>query len=122
MRKQGSRKNGERKRRGSRGAGRLYKRGPRRREYPADSTASGAYWLAYVIPNPEGGKGQVIRQALREADGTPITDRARAEAERKRILAPYQTGQHVETLKAIAARLQDAEARHVQAVDQANPR
>jgi len=120
MRKTVSKRNGRRKRRAAPGAGRLYKRSGGK-EYPADSPVNAPYWIAYTVPNPAGGRGKQIRQALRNQDGRAITDRKAAEAERKRIVAPYQTGSTVETLKAVQARLQDAEAQHVQAVDQADP-
>jgi integrase len=58
---------------------------------------------------------------LRDDQGNPVTDREQAEAERKRIMAPYQTGDHAETLRALQARIQDANAAHVQAVDEATP-
>lgn len=109
-----------RKRRGPRGAGRLYKRASDGSEHPADWTGSGAYWLAYQIPK-ENGTSERIRQALRDANGNPITDRDQAEADRKRILAPYQTGAAVETLKAIQARLSDAATQQAAAIEAANP-
>ncbi len=108
-------------RRASKGSGRLYKRDAAGKEHPAEWNGTGAYWLAYSIPAKDGGVGQRVRVPLRDELGNGITDRERAEAERKRILAPFQTGDRAETLKAIVARVQDAEAAHVQAVDQANP-
>lgn len=120
MRQDRTTKNGGRKQRSARGAGRLYKRSGGR-DYPADNPVNAPYWLAYVIPNPAGGRGQCIRVALHDERGGPITDKTRAEAERKRIVAPYRTGNRIETLKAIQARLQDADASHVQAIEEANP-
>jgi integrase len=121
MAKHGSRKNGRHKRRSSRGEGRLYKR-TGGKDYPADSPVNAPYWLQYTIPNPTGkGRGKCIRVALKDTDGNPITDKGTAEGERKRIVAPYQTGNTVETLKAVQARLQDAEEQHAQAVEEANP-
>lgn len=117
----GTTRSGTRKRRSPRGAGRLYKRSSGK-DYPADSRVNAPYWLQYSIPNPAGkGRGKMVRTPLKDATGTAITDKAAAEAERRRIVAPYQTGNAVETLKSMQARLQDAEAQHAQAVDEANP-
>lgn len=110
--------NGKHKR-SPKGAGRLYKRDTDGAEHPADWQGAGAYWLAYSMPNPKGGLGQRVRVALRDADGNQITDRKTAEAERRRILAPYQTGDAVETLKAVQARLVDASAEHAAAIEAA---
>ncbi len=115
-----SKSNGRRKR-ASKGAGRLYKRDATGKEHPADWTGAGAYWLQFTITNPAGGRGQVVRHVLQDERGNAITDRQQAEAERKRILAPFQTGNKVETLRVIQSRVQDADALHVQAVDEADP-
>ena len=112
--------NGKRKR-GSRGAGRLYKRDASGKEHPADWNGSGAYWLAYIIPNPNGGKGRRIREPLKDDAGNAITDRVQAERERLRKVRPYQTQNEAETLRVIQSRINDAEERHIQAVDKANP-
>jgi integrase len=112
--------NGKHKR-ASKGAGRLYKRDAAGGEHPAEWNGTGAYWLAYSIPNPDGGIGQRVRVPLRDDLGNTITDREQAESKRKQIMAPYQTGDHAETLRALQARIQDAESAHVQAVDEANP-
>ena len=112
--------NGKHKR-ASKGAGRLYKRDAAGGEHPAEWNGTGAYWLAYSIPNPDGGIGQRVRVPLRDDLGNTITDREQAESKRKQIMAPYQTGDHAETLRALQARIQDAETAHVQAVDEANP-
>jgi hypothetical protein len=109
------------KKRAPKGAGQLYKRDAAGVDHPADWQGSGSYWLGYSLPNPNGGRGQRIREPLRDATGEPITDRQAAEAERKRILAPYQTGNKAETLKAVVARLTDAETAHGQAVEDATP-
>ena len=100
--------------RGSRGMGRLYKKA-NGKIYPADSKAKGNYYLQYTL------NGKRIATVLKDADGNNITDRDQAEAERKRILAPYQTGQTVETLRAVQTRIIEAEAEHIQAVEDANP-
>ena len=110
--------NGKRKR-APKGAGRLYKRDAKGAEHPADWQGAGAYWLAYSIPNPKGGLGQRVRTALRDSDGNQITDRKAAEAERRRILAPYQTGDAVETLKALHSKLVEASTEHTAAVEAA---
>src|ERR1035437_7726679 len=104
-----------RKRRSARGSGSLYKRGPTGKAYPPDHQAAYPFWLAYIV------NGQSVRQALKDDTGKPITSRDTAEAERKRILAPYQTGNKVSTLKAIVARLGDAETAVALATDEANP-
>lgn len=104
----------------SRGFGRLYKR-IGGREYPADSEVNAPYWLQYTIPNTKGGRGVVKREPLRDADGNPITHRDKAEAERKRILAPYQTGNAVETLRALQSRVDMARAEHATALAEVNP-
>lgn len=105
--------NGQRKR-GKRGMGRLFKK-QGTKQFPADSPAAGSYYLTYTV------EGARKTQALRDGDGNPITDRKAAEAERKRILAPFTTGDKVETLKAVQAALTQAEVGHVQAIEEANP-
>ena len=118
--KKHSRSTGARKR-ASKGMGSLYKRDANGKEHPADWTGGGAFYLAYTIPKPDSGRAQRIRMALRDERGTAITNRDQAEAERKRILAPYQTGSEIETYKAIQNKIQDAETRHAQAIEDANP-
>jgi integrase len=103
----------------TRGFGRLYKR-VGGKEYPADSEVNAPYWLQYTIPNPKGGRGVVKREPLRDADGNPITHRDKAEAERKRILSPYQTGNAVETLKVLKSRIDIAQADHATALAKIN--
>ncbi len=101
----------QKRKRGSRGGGRLFKK-VGSKQVPADSTAKGNYYLTYVV------NGKRTTQALRDSDNNPITDRTEAEAERKRILAPFTTGNEVETLKAIQAKLADAETRQNTALEQ----
>ena len=108
-----SKSNGGRKR-AARGTGRLFKK-QGSKQFRADSPAAGSYYLTYTV----GGKR--ITTSLRDAQGNAITDRQEAEIERKRILAPFQTNDEAEALRVIHARIQDAESRHVQAVDEANP-
>jgi integrase len=105
----------------ARGTGTLYKRDSSGKEHPAGWKGGGTFYVAYTIPTPGGGRGQRIRQALKDADGQPITDRAQAEAERRRILAPFAAGNEIETLKAIRAKLADAEIRRAEAVENAAP-
>ena len=96
--------------RGKRGGGYLFKRGADGKTHPADWTGAGRFWIAYRLG------GKLIRQRLADAHGNAITDRAQAEAERRRILAPLQTGNELETLKAIQSKIAQAEAQHVEAV------
>jgi integrase len=109
----------KKRKRASRGTGTLYKRDATGKEHPADWNGGGAFYLAYTIPTKDGGKGKRIRQALKDASGNPITDRTQAEAERRRILAPYQTGSEIETLRAVQSRIADAESRRAEAIEQA---
>jgi len=85
------------------------------KQFPADSTATGNYYLTYTV------NGKRITKALRDADGHPITDRAQAENERRRIMAPYAAGDAADTLKAIRAKLADAETRQAEAIENAAP-
>jgi integrase len=110
---------GRQRKRATRGTGRLYKRDATGRERPESWKGGGTFWLAYTIPSAAGGKGQRMRQALRDADGNPITDRRQAEAERRRVMAPFTTGEQVEIVKAIQAKLADAEAIHAAAIERA---
>lgn len=109
----------KRKKRAPKGAGTLYKRDSKGKTHPPEWPGAGSFWLAYSIPNPEGGAGKRIRRALKDSDGKPITDRKQAETERRRIMAPFQTGQTVETLRLIQSSLTDAEKQHQQATEQA---
>ena len=98
------------RKRASRGQGRLFKK-VNGKEYPAESNIKGNYYFAYSI------NGKRIVQALRDEDDNPITNKAKAEEERKRILAPLAAGSKIESLKAIAAKLADAEERRAEAVE-----
>lgn len=95
------------------GSGYLYKRDAAGKTHPAEWKGQGNFWLAYYIG------GKYIRQRLIDADGNPVTTREAGEAERKRILAPYQTGNDLETLKAIKTRLEDATRLQDEAVAEA---
>jgi integrase len=110
-----------RKRRSARGQGRLYKRGPGGKDYPADNPINAPYWLQYTVKNPKGGKGKCVRVALRDADGNQITDRKQAEVERERIMAPYRLKDAAERERAILARVQQTEQALVGAEDAATP-
>jgi integrase len=107
--------------RARKGDGRLYKRDSTGAEHPADWKGNGAYWLAYVVPNPEAGTGKRMRVPLKDANGEPITERAEAEAERRRIVAPYVAQDAVEAQRQILARLQSAEQRLDAAIEAAAP-
>lgn len=120
MRQHNTKKTSGGKRRCARGFGRLYKRAGGK-EYPPDSEVNAPYWIQYTMPNPTGGRGIVKRQALHDTDGNPITHRDKAEAERKRITAPYRTGSAVETLKVLQSRINIAKGDHAAALAKANP-
>jgi hypothetical protein len=108
------------KRRPTRGEGRLYKRAGGK-DYPADSPVNAPYWLQYTIPNPKGGRGQMVRQALKDADGNPITCHEDAEAARKVVMAPFLAGSRAEAERQLLARVQDAERRQAEAIEAARP-
>ncbi|MBL7077710.1 MAG: tyrosine-type recombinase/integrase [Kiritimatiellae bacterium] len=111
--KQSNKSNGRRKR-AERGTGRLFKK-VGSKQVAADSPAAGVFYLTYTVEK----KRKTV--ALKDESGKAITDRKTAEIERKRILAPYQTGNQVEALKAIENRIRDAEQDHAAAIDEANP-
>ena len=69
--KKSGRTNGRRKR-ATKGAGRLYKRDAGGKERPADWTGPGSFWLAYTV------QGRRVRQMLRDERGNAITDRTAA--------------------------------------------
>jgi len=97
-----SKANGKRKR-GKRGLGRLYKK-LGGKEYPADSPVNASYWIAYTA------NGKRFRQALHDDDKKAITDRKQAEAERLRIIAPFQARDDVETQRQLVVRYESAES------------
>jgi len=103
------------KRRGKRGAGRLYKRDSSGGECSGADDSHGAFWLEYRV------NGQRVRQRLIDSQGNAITKRRDAEKERSRILAPFAAKETVEQLRTIQAKLAGAEAVHAQAVDEASP-
>lgn len=103
-------------RKGKYGMGHLFKRDASGHELRPDDTSSGRYWLTYRV------HGKRITVPL--CDPTteePITKRDDAEAERRRLLAPFQAGTKVEALRQIKARLEDAEAIVVQAESESAP-
>ncbi len=100
--------------RSQRGQGRLYKRDNSGKEHPADYKG-GCFYLEYKA------NGKRIKQRLTDRNGEPVTTRKEAEAERVRIMAPFAAKETVEQLKAIQAKLADAETIHAQAVENANP-
>jgi hypothetical protein len=104
----------KKRKRAPRGGGRLFKK-VGAKQVPADSPAKGNYYLTYTV------NGKRITTALKDKNNAPITDRTQAENERKRIMAPYQTGDTVETLRAVQARITAAEGDHVKAQDEATP-
>ena len=81
--------------RSKRGMGRLFKKHGGK-QYPAEWKGPGAFWLAY-----RPAKGARIVQALTDAEGRPITDRAQAEIARMRIVGAGLAGQRVEALREV---------------------
>jgi len=104
----------EEQKRSKRGQGRLYKRDSNGKERKANYK-TGVFYLEYKV------NGKRVKQRLVDQNGDGITKIEEAEAERIRIMAPFAAGETVEQLKAIQAKLADAEAVHAQAVDEANP-
>jgi integrase len=105
----------KKKKQSKHGLGRLYKRDKTGKERPADSKAQGIFYLEYRV------NGKRTRQRLVDGDGKPITTLREAEKERIRIMAPFASGDTIEHLKAIQAKLADAETTYIQAVDDAHP-
>jgi integrase len=107
-------KKAKRARKASNGMGRLFKLHAGR-QYPPEWTGQAPFYLAMRVD------GQRIVQGLKTTDGKPIYDRDQAEQERLRLVGPMMSGDKVSILKAIQARVADAEAAHMQAVDEATP-
>jgi len=103
------------RKRGKRGAGRLYKRDSAGKEYSADDKMKGAFWLAYSV------NGKRIRQRLLDDDGNSIKSIGAAKKARARILAPLAAADKVEQLRNIQSKLNYAEEDQAQAIDEANP-
>lgn len=102
-------------RQSKRGLGRLYKRDKSGKEHPADSKVQGLFYLEYRV------NGKRTRERLTDVDGIQVKNLREAEKARARIMAPFASGETVEHLKAIQAKLANAEQEHVQAVEEANP-
>ncbi|MFA5688240.1 MAG: tyrosine-type recombinase/integrase [Kiritimatiellales bacterium] len=102
------------KNRSQRGQGRLYKRDNSGKEHSADYKG-GVFYLEYKA------NGKRIKQRLVNNAGEPITVRKDAELARARIMAPFAAKGTVDQLKAVQAKLADAETAYEQAVDEANP-
>ena len=103
-----------RKRRSRKGEGYLYKRSSDGTIHPSDWNGQGNFYLAYRTGAAD--RRKLVRIPLRDAHGVAIANRADAEAERKRLMAPVQSGTEVEALK---ARLVKAAGELVEAVDNA---
>ena len=100
--------------RSKRGQGRLYKRDSTGQERKVNYK-TGVFYLEYKV------NGQRVKQRLVDQNGDGIKTIEAAEAERIRIMAPFAAGETVEQLKAIQAKLADAETIHAQAIEDANP-
>jgi len=100
--------------RSTRGLGRLFKKAGAK-QYPADSTVKGNYYLTYAV------NGKRITTALKDSDGNPITTREAAESERKRILAPFAAGDEIEALQAVQSRITGRQADLARLQDEQNP-
>jgi len=91
--------------RAKRGAGRLFKM-HLGKQYPADWKGAGAFWIAF---SPGKGCGRIV-QALTDADGHAITDRAQAEQARMKLVGAGLAGDRVEALRdVLSAKLATAE-------------
>ena len=93
----------KKRRRGTRGLGRLYKRDKSGKDLRADSRAHAPFWLAYSI------NGKRKRVALKDRAGQPIYERAAAEKERLRILGPMLQRERADRLRAVQEAVQSAE-------------
>ena len=114
--KKNSKKNpDDKKPRSKRGLGRLYKRNAQGKECKATSNADGHFWLEYKV------NGKRVRQRLLDAKGDPITGIDDAKELRAKIMAPFIAGDAVDKAKAVAAKVQTAEAKLAQALEESNP-
>ena len=104
----------QKKPRGKRGLGTLYKRDAEGNDLPATSKKRGNFWLKYTE------NGKRVRIPL-EINGDPVQDIATARTEQLRIRAPYLTGDKIEVLKRIKAELSELEVQEEVQLDQANP-
>jgi integrase len=101
--------------RSAKGNGRLYKRDAQGREYPPTSKTAGVFWLQYTI------EGKRKRQCLTGKDGKPINDLSLAEAERKRLTAPFMAGRREEQLQSLTAAFVQAGTDREEATEAAAP-
>ena len=60
-----------------------------------------SYYLQYMVD------GRRFKQALKDKDGNPITNRKQAEAKRKEIMAPFMVAQRESVLRTVAHKLDD---------------
>ena len=104
----------QKKPRGKRGLGTLYKRDAEGNDLPATSKKKGNFWLKYTE------NGKRVRIPL-EINDVPVQDIATARTEQLRIRAPYLTGDKIEVLKRVKAELTELEAQEEVQLDQANP-
>lgn len=108
-------KNSKKKARSKRGLGRLYKRNAKGKECKADSNVNGHFWLEYKV------NGKRIRQRLLDDIGNPIDNIDAARELQAKIMAPIVAGDAVDKAKAVAAKVQTAEAKLAQALEESNP-
>lgn len=104
----------QKKPRGKRGLGTLYKRDAEGNDLPATSKKKGNFWLKYTE------NGKRVRIPL-EINDAPVQDIATARTEQLRIRAPYLTGDKIEALKRVKTELTELEAQAEVQLDQANP-
>jgi integrase len=116
MKKQGDTEKTELERkRGKRGAGRLYKRDGSGKEHKADSDKHGVFWLEYRV------NGKRIRQRLLDEHGDSIKNIRAAKKARDKILRPLRGADKVEQLQTIQEKLSTAETELARAVEESNP-
>lgn len=104
----------QKKPRGKRGLGTLYKRDVEGNDHPATSKKKGNFWLKYTE------NGKRFRVPL-EINGEPVQDIATARTEQLRIRAPYLTGDKIEVIKRMKAELTELEVQEEIQLDRANP-
>jgi integrase len=82
--------------RAKRGMGHLFKM-HLGKQHPADWKGAGAFWINF---SPGKGCGRIV-QALTDADGKAITDRAQAEQARMKLVGAGLAGDRVEALRGV---------------------
>ncbi len=82
--------------RSKRGMGHLFKM-HLGKQHPADWKGAGAFWINF---SPGKGCGRIV-QALTDADGKAITDRAQAEQARMKLVGAGLAGDRVEALRGV---------------------